>query len=181
MKKETYPLPRTKVSAICLSWIKAAWFYNILTNNRKVVCCYSATHHALVIPSPGGDGDCASAVTVLLNHCSAIGHWVWGCYHHPKIPDLIQVLMDTRGWGSVLPFPEQPQYFRQSSVFMWQWYLEWARNMAENSCLWCHCKHIKSAFQVWKLILGKMTIRILNFKTGIHWTDDVQIKAVRLI
>lgn len=103
-RKETYPLPRTKVSAYCLSWIKASLFYYILTNYGKVLCWYSATHHALVIQSPGGDGDYASAVieTVLLNHCSAVGHWVWGCNHHPKISTLIQVLLHTRGWGSGL-------------------------------------------------------------------------------
>lgn len=102
VKKETYPLPRTKVSAYCLSWIKAALFYYILTNNRKVLCWYSATHHALVILSPGGDGASAVIETVLPNHCSAVGHWVWDCYHHPKILALTQVLMDTRGWGSGL-------------------------------------------------------------------------------
>lgn len=133
VKKEIYPLPRTKVSAYCVSWIKAALFYNILTNNRKVVCWYSATYCALVIPSPGGDWDCTSATIVLLNHCSAIGHWVWGCYHHPKIPALIQVLMDARGWGSGLcchfqssiSISARPLYLCGNEIWSkpgtWQW------------------------------------------------------------
>lgn len=99
-KKETYPLPRTKVSAYCLSRIKASLFDYILTNYRKVLCLYSATHHALVIQTPGGDGDFASSVIETL--LSSWSLWVWGCDHHPKIPALIQVLRDTRGWGSGL-------------------------------------------------------------------------------
>lgn len=77
--RETYPLPRTRAFAYCVSSIKAALYSYTLTNDRKVLCWYSATHHqcaTLVLQTPGGDGDCASAVieTVLLNHCSVVGH-----------------------------------------------------------------------------------------------------------
>lgn len=112
--RETYPLPRTRASAYCLSSIKAALFYYTLTNYRKVLSWYSATHHQYATHTGALDtwkwwGLCFSCnwdspSKSLLGSRSL---WVPSCYHHPKIPVLIATLMDTRGQESGLYCPYQ--------------------------------------------------------------------------
>ena len=88
---------------------KAALFYYTLTNFRKVLCWYSATHHQYATHSGTSDTwkwwrlcfscNWDSSSKSLLSSRSL---WVPSCYHHPKMPVLIEMIMDKRGRQSEL-------------------------------------------------------------------------------
>lgn len=89
--------------------IKAALFYYTLTNYREVLCWYSATHHQYATHSGTSDtwkwwGLCFSCNwdSPSKSLLSSRSFRVPSCYHHPKIPVLIETLMDTRSRESGL-------------------------------------------------------------------------------